>query len=127
VCEESEVLKVKVPLLCPSTEGVPAHREGRYSELPCPESHPEYDVSQLNPGPKHDLYFWVLCGCKSPLHYHPLREESLDDEESLDYECLPGLPELIKAVAGWSNLKKMPFNIEEAQERFNASNAAYKR
>ena len=27
---ESEVLKVKVPLICPSTAGVPALREGRY-------------------------------------------------------------------------------------------------
>jgi hypothetical protein len=27
---ESEVLEVKVPLICPSTVGVPALREGRY-------------------------------------------------------------------------------------------------
>ena len=33
VCEESEVVKVEVPLICPSTEGVPALREGRYSTL----------------------------------------------------------------------------------------------
>jgi hypothetical protein len=30
VCEESDLLKVKVPLVRPSTEGVPALREGRY-------------------------------------------------------------------------------------------------
>jgi hypothetical protein len=29
VCEESDLLKVKVPLVRPSTEGVPALREGR--------------------------------------------------------------------------------------------------
>ena len=29
VCKESDLLKVKVPLICPSTEGVPAPREGR--------------------------------------------------------------------------------------------------
>jgi hypothetical protein len=34
VREESEVLKVEVPLICPSTAGVPAHREGRYYN-PC--------------------------------------------------------------------------------------------
>ena len=32
MCEESDVLKVEVPLICPSTEGVPALREGRYLE-----------------------------------------------------------------------------------------------
>jgi hypothetical protein len=30
MCEESDLLKVKVPLVRPSTEGVPARREGRY-------------------------------------------------------------------------------------------------
>jgi hypothetical protein len=29
-----DLLEVKVPLVCPSTEGVPAHREGRYSQEP---------------------------------------------------------------------------------------------
>ncbi|KAH7549001.1 hypothetical protein BM1_10774 [Bipolaris maydis] len=29
MCEESEVSKVKVPLICPSTAGVPALRDGR--------------------------------------------------------------------------------------------------
>jgi hypothetical protein len=32
LCEESKVLKVKVPLICPSTVGVPARREGQYRE-----------------------------------------------------------------------------------------------
>jgi hypothetical protein len=31
MCGESEVLKVKVPLICPSTAGVLALRDGRYS------------------------------------------------------------------------------------------------
>ena len=30
MCEEREVLRFKVPLFCPSTAGVPAHREGLY-------------------------------------------------------------------------------------------------
>jgi hypothetical protein len=31
VCDECGLFEFKVPLVCPSTEGVPAHREGRYA------------------------------------------------------------------------------------------------
>lgn len=34
MCEEREVLKFKVPLFCPSTAGVPAHREELYCKMP---------------------------------------------------------------------------------------------
>jgi hypothetical protein len=95
-----------------------------YSELPCPNLHPEYDVSHSNSGPEHDLDFWVICGCKNALHYRPLRTEL--STESLDYECLPKLPERIKMYANWKK-EERPFNTDEAQMRFDASNAAKKR
>jgi hypothetical protein len=31
MCEDCGLIEFKVPLVRPSTEGVPAHREGRYS------------------------------------------------------------------------------------------------
>jgi hypothetical protein len=32
-CADIQLLKAKVPRICPSTAGVPARREGRYSRM----------------------------------------------------------------------------------------------
>jgi hypothetical protein len=92
-----------------------------YSTLPCRDLHSHYSVPHSDPGPDHDLNFWVLYGCKNPLHYRPLRTGSLDYDGQLE------LAVYIKIVAMWPPEVERPFNTGEAQQRLDAFNEAKKR
>jgi hypothetical protein len=72
MCDECSLFEFKVPLVCPSTEGVPAHREGRYSlyiSPPDPRLQQE-KYSSLSSTVNRSVYNIKDCAVLAPvLHY----------------------------------------------------------